>query len=308
MQGDIFQLESLSSVPKTQAFMTRSKPASDRQVSIYNEDDLSHLLYLNNNPHNHHHHHHHHHTHEPRPFTHPADDAGTVFINTVVDDMEVNTPALSDCESCCGSETSGVYVESPVTPPLSSFEGIDDEALEAYRRKGRRNAFTAESEFHFGFPIFLGRQDEEYAISPPQELSSLNLTSLNVAAERAEMEKVPESQHVNAIKGQTMSWWPEPLETMEHDWTTEKTEWQLRLEKENFKESLIERERKCGVMSSKKNYDVTPVKDVEGRLMSWWPTASTGWNTSGTSASTNKKRSYSNAVFPRASAWSWRRE
>ncbi|KAI0537427.1 hypothetical protein GGR58DRAFT_471896 [Xylaria digitata] len=269
MQGDIFQLESLTSqvtVPKPQSVMARSRPAGDEQVAIYNEDDLSHLLYVSNNPH-HHHHHHRHHTHEQRPFTHPA-DAGTVPINTVVDDMEANTPALSDCESCYGSETSGMDVESPVTPPLSSFEETNDEALEAYRRKGRRNAFAADSEFDFGFPIFLGRQDEEYSLSSPQELSSVNLQSPAAAA--TETEKLPASQHVSAIQGPTMSWWPEPLETMENDWTTEKTEWQLRLEKENLKDSVLERERKYGVASAK-NYGVTPVKNVEGRLMSWWP-------------------------------------
>ncbi|GAW20017.1 hypothetical protein ANO14919_095110 [Xylariales sp. No.14919] len=280
MQGDIFQLESLApqvTVPKPQPAMARSRPATGEQVAIYNEDDLSHLLYVSNNPrHNHHHHphhHHHNHTHEQKPFTHPA-DARTVLINAVVDDMEADTPALSDCESCYGSETSGVYVESPVTPPLSSFE-IDDEALEAYRRKGRRNAFAVDSEFDFGFPVFLGRQDEEYPINPPRELAPLDVASRAMAAKTAETEEVPLSQHVNAIRGPTMSWWPEPLETMEHDWTTEKTEWQLRLEKENLKDSLMERERKDGVMSNK-TYGVAPVSDIEGRIMSWWPAPADG--------------------------------
>ncbi|KAI0908938.1 hypothetical protein F4823DRAFT_462902 [Ustulina deusta] len=284
MQGDIFQLESLTSqvtVPKPQPkpAMAFSRLPSDPQVAIYNEDDLSHLLFVGSNPH-HHHHHHRHPAHEQAPFTHPA-DAGTIFINTVADDVEANTPALSDCESCCGSEGSGVYIESPVTPPLSGLDNIDDLALEAYRRKGRRNAFSTKPQGDFGFPIFLGRQDEEGEMEAEEEypITTRSPREALLPSPAAKLPQIPASQHVNAIQAPAMSWWPEPLEKMENEWTVEKTQWQLQLEKEK----LMAREREGGIESPKKNYhegqySVAQVDDIQGRLMNWWPTPLYDWN------------------------------
>ncbi|KAI1429914.1 hypothetical protein F5Y12DRAFT_210812 [Xylaria sp. FL1777] len=278
MQGDIFQLESLTSqvtVPKPQPrpAMARSRLPNDPQVAIYNEDDLSHLLYVSSNPHHHHHHHHRHH--EQRPYTHPA-DVGTVLINTVAaaaDDMEANTPALSDCDSCCGSETSGVYIESPVTPPLSNLDDVDDIALEAYRRKGRRNAFSTDSQDDLGFPVFLGRQEEDVVEDEWPLKSSLSWSAQRQQEQEAKpavkMAEIPASQHVGAVEGPLMAWWPEPLDSTECDWAVEKTQWQLQLEREK----LAEREREGGIAaaatttSSKNSYDVEPVGDIDGRLM-----------------------------------------
>ncbi|KAI0817749.1 hypothetical protein GGR55DRAFT_36889 [Xylaria sp. FL0064] len=282
MQGDIFQLESLTpqvAVPKPQ-----SKPAmayagqTSDPVAIYNEDDLSHLLYVSSNPHHHHHHRHHRH-HEQTPYTHPA-DVGTIFINTIMDDGEATTPALSDCDSCYGSETSGASIESPVTPPLSTLDDIDGEALEAYRRKGRRNAFSTDLQDGFGFPIFLGRQDEEDAVeewplkslNPPQEQQKTTTPAVKTT-------EIPPSQHLSAVEGPMMSWWPEPLDTMEDDWTVEKTQWQLQQEKEK----LRERKREGGVIASntekRKIYEgAAPVGDIQGQLMSWWPTPLYDWS------------------------------
>ncbi|KAI1757337.1 hypothetical protein F4782DRAFT_224334 [Xylaria castorea] len=264
MQGDIFQLESLTgqvAVYQPQSTAASARPKNGPQVSIYNEDDLSHLLYVNSKPH---HHHHHHHTHEPRPFVHPADN-GTVLINTVMDEMDYNTPALSDCGSYSDSESSGMDIEGPATPP---FEEIDGESLEAYRRKGRRNALSVDTEF----PVFLGRQDEEWQAPETLAHSSPNLTSPAVPMKNAETEEIPASRHVDAVKGPAMSWWPEPLETMKTDWALENMEWDLEIEKEK----LREREREGGIMNSKKHYDedysAGNVANIEGRLMSWWPT------------------------------------
>lgn len=276
MQGDIFQLETLTSqvtVPKPQPkpAMARPRPTSNPEVAIYNEDDLSHLLYVSNHPH--HHHHHHHHAHEQQPFTHPA-DLGMVLINSV-DDMEASTPALSDCESCYDSEGSGMDIESPVTPPLTTFDDVDEAALEAYRRKGRRNAFSTD-DLHF--PIFLGRQDEEVEEWPLKPQTAPQEPAQTVALPTVNMPEISTSQHVDAIEGQVMSWWPEPLETMEADWTVEKTQWQLELEKEK----LRDREHEGGLTATKKNYtaqyDVAPVKNIEGPLMNWWPTPLYDWS------------------------------
>ncbi|KAI0460110.1 hypothetical protein F5B21DRAFT_453296 [Xylaria acuta] len=279
MQGDIFQLESLAgqiAVPKPQPAAASARPKNGPQVSIYNEDDLSHLLYVSSNPHKHHHHHQHHHTHEQRPFVHPADN-GTVLINAVMDDVEYNTPALSDCESCSGSESSGMDIEGPATPP---FEEVDGAALEAYRRKGRRNALSVD----YGFPVFLGRQDEEWQApeTPAHPSSSLmmNLTSpAAVPVKKAEAEEIPASRHVDAVEGPVMSWWPEPLQTMKDDWAVENMEWELEIEKEK----LREREREGSIVSSSNkkkqqqqqhydgDYSTRHVANLEGCLMSWWP-------------------------------------
>ncbi|KAI1114453.1 hypothetical protein F5Y14DRAFT_450996 [Nemania sp. NC0429] len=271
MQGDIFQLESLVAVPKPRPAMP-SKPAQDTQVSIYNEDDLSHMLYFSSQPHHHHHHHHHshHHAHEQGLFTHPA-DAGTVFINTVADNMETNTPALSDCESCSGFETE-TDAEGAVTPPLATFEAATNgaAALDAYRRKGRRNAVSFEDGFEF--PIFLGRQDEETCELAPQETHAMTSPP-----KKPDVEIIPASQHVKAISGPAMAWWPEPLDTMEYDWDVENLQWELQLEREK----LMEREREGGIVDSSaedKKYDPEPVTRIEGPLMSWWPTPLYDWS------------------------------
>ncbi|KAI3322087.1 hypothetical protein HD806DRAFT_500963 [Xylariaceae sp. AK1471] len=265
MQGDIFQVDVLATqvaVPKPQPAVARPKSTSNNapQVAIYNEDDLSHLLYVNNHPHHHHHHH------EQKSFTHPA-DAGTVLINTV---------ELSDCESWSGSDSeseSSGEVESPLTPPLSlssNFEDPDQEALDAYRRKGRRNAFSVASEDGFEFPVFLGRQAEEWP-PMPRSLPSLHSSpALATSAPAVNTETETESsQHVQvgATSGPMMSWWPEPLGAMEDNWTDEEMEWVLETEKEK----LIARERE-GRIVEKTNYESHHVGTIAGPLMSWWPT------------------------------------
>ncbi|KAI1131348.1 hypothetical protein F5Y10DRAFT_233911 [Nemania abortiva] len=267
MQGDIFQLESLVAVPKPQP-VAAARPTGDSSVAIYNEDDLSHLLYVSNSPHHHHHHHHkhHHHAHEQKSFIHPADN-GMVLINTIVEDMESSTPALSDCESC--SESSGTDGEGLMTPPLSTFEEFDDGSLEAYRRKGRRNAMAFEDGFEF--PIFLGRQDEEEWHVEPKSLPQQPIMTSPAAVPVKAAPDVPAKQHVAAIGGPLMSWWPEPMETMENTWDIENMKWELQLEREK----LNEREREGGILPSEKTYegqyDARPVADIEGPLMSWWP-------------------------------------
>ncbi|KAI0200018.1 hypothetical protein F4808DRAFT_174646 [Astrocystis sublimbata] len=259
MQGDIFQLEQLTSqmaVPKPQpAAVASARPQNGQEVSIYNEDDLSHLLYVSNKQHHHHHRHHHHQ--RPQPFVHPADN-GTVLVN----EMEYNTPDLSDCESCDGSD-SGTDMEDPLTPPTE----LDETALEAYRRKGRRNALGPD----YGFPVFLGRQDEEW--QAPEVLTPTAVPQTIPAAPAQKAEEIPASGHVDVTKGPLMSWWPQRLETMRNDWAIENLEWKLAIEKEKLKE----RERESGVVLSgtKKPYDgdysTRHVANVEGCMMNWWP-------------------------------------
>lgn len=306
MQGDIFQLESLMAsrviVPKPQQQQqpaaTSRLTSDDSSVSIYNEDDLSHLLYVNNHPHHHHHHHHHHQHKQQQPqFIHPADANGPILINAIdSDDMDFDsTPAMSDSESCfsdSASSSSGTDILAPLTPPLSAPEETttetdsEDAALEAYRRKGRRNALSAKFEDGFEFPVFLGRQDEDaetwHATGPAQE--ALARASLSLIAPTAvPVKKEAEARHVNAIGGPMMSWWPAPAETMEHDWALENMEWELQMEEAG----LRAREREGGIVSvatpavvqvngNGDEYETRWVEKIEGPLMSWWPTPAEG--------------------------------
>jgi hypothetical protein len=291
MQGDIFQLEFLATQvskpkPQPEPVARSAKPASDSaEIAIYNEDDLSHLLYVNNNHPHHHHHHSHHASHKRETFTHPA-DAGTVLINPVVEYGTSGsvTPALSDCESFwSGSEGEG-EVESPLTAPLPILEEDAHMAsLDAYRHKGRRNAMSVAFEDGFEFPVFLGRQSEEWPAMPrtlPRE-TPVRVQPALVPAPAVNKVVLPETHHVDATSGPAMSWWPEPLETSESDWTREEMEWVLQLEKEK----LATREQKGDILGNiegtenkkekEKNYEreygVTHVGNVEGPLMSWWP-------------------------------------
>ncbi|KAI0404149.1 hypothetical protein F4802DRAFT_598354 [Xylaria palmicola] len=266
MQGDIFQLESLTArvaVPKPQT-TAAPRPKTGPQVAIYNEDDLSHLLYTS-----HHHHHHHHNHHEHRPFTHPADDAGMVFINTPANGTGANTPALSDCESCCGSETSGLDVEGPMTPPYEA--AADNAALDEYYHMGRRNAVCLKFEDGFTFPVFLGAQDEEWRPRDALAAASLTLAAPALPAAKATEVEVPRPQHVDAIGGSVMSWWPEPLDTMKDDWAVESLAWELQAEKEKLREREREGGLACAGKGVRREYGTEHVADIEGPMMSWWP-------------------------------------
>ncbi|KAI8632483.1 hypothetical protein F5Y19DRAFT_365646 [Xylariaceae sp. FL1651] len=286
MQGDIFELNQMAApviLPKPHQTVAGSKPTSNAEVAIYNEDDLSHLLYVDH----HHHHHHHHNSHDQYPFIHPADE-GTILVNTIDHEEDPVSPLLNYYESCSGSESEG-DVESDITPPSTTPEP-DPIALDAYRRKGRRNAFSVAFEDGFEFPVFLGRQAEEWPSmprSPPQtpaypmlEPTSSIMNAKTTPAPAPAMENqaaVPASQHVDAISGPMMTWWPEPLEEMETDWTAERMEWELGLEKAR----LREREREGGIVNHveaekdkknvEKDYHITHIDNIDGSMMSWWP-------------------------------------
>ncbi|KAI1462913.1 uncharacterized protein F4812DRAFT_448708 [Daldinia caldariorum] len=191
MQGDIFQLEQLTA---TQAAATHAhahiEPSTvpedtkiDAQVAIYNEDDLSHLLYAN---------HLHHNGHKDRVIINHVyrDGYATPFESgTQTPESETNeTPVLSDCES---DFDEGVYLPSSLDP--------------YYRTRPLR------FEDGFEFPVFLGRQSEEtsHAVASVSELDR--------QAEQVRIAALEES-HVSEISGPLMSWWPASEELMEHEW------------------------------------------------------------------------------------------
>ncbi|KAI1779411.1 hypothetical protein F4818DRAFT_250409 [Hypoxylon cercidicola] len=222
MQGDIFHMEQVA----VQVCATQAKPISlplednaHAEVAIYNEDDLSHLLYSN-------HMHHDGHKHK-------------VIVNHVYRDG-FSTPSefLSTGTQTPVSETG----ESPVFSDCESDfdEGVSLPSL--FNTHSRRNPLRFEDGFEF--PVFLGRQAEE---SAPQEMAE---SSLKEPASDLSQRK-PEDDHIADISGPLMSWWPGPMELMEHEWIEEKT-----VESKN-----------ANLMPSHQH-----VSSIEGSLMSWWPT------------------------------------
>ncbi|KAI2470145.1 hypothetical protein F4781DRAFT_430723 [Annulohypoxylon bovei var. microspora] len=223
MQGDIFQMEQMSARTHATRFVPSSVP-EDRnpnpEVAIYNEDDLSHLLYAN---------HLHHAGHKDRVIiNHVYRDGYTTPLESGMQTPETEsneTPVLSDCES---DFDEGVY-----SPPLSDI---------SYRKRSPALKF----EDGFEFPVFLGRQSEESSpLTTAQPLEQSDLDSLNKHVRIA----APEESHVLEISGPLMSWWPEPLELMEHEWVDEKA-----------------LNKSSNVMPIERH-----VSNIEGPLMSWWP-------------------------------------
>ncbi|KAI0169730.1 hypothetical protein GGR52DRAFT_479211 [Hypoxylon sp. FL1284] len=192
MQGDIFQMEQMAA----QVHATQLAPAplpleekTEPGVAIYNEDDLSHLLYAN---------HMHHEGHKHRVIVnHVYRDGFSTPLSTGTQtpesDSEGDTPVFSDCDSYFGGEGA--------SPPSSS--------LHAFSHKKEPLRF----EDGFDFPVFLGRQAEE---SVPHEMGP-SVRTAPPPTSRAEPAPA-EDEHVRDISGPLMSWWPTPTGIMEHEW------------------------------------------------------------------------------------------
>ncbi|KAI1453035.1 hypothetical protein F4805DRAFT_396311 [Annulohypoxylon moriforme] len=222
MQGDIFQMEQLAARTHATSFEIEANAvpvdsSSNPQVAIYNEDDLSHLLYVNH--------------------LHHAGHKDRVIINHVYRDG-YTTPLESQPSGAQTPET-----ETNETPVLSDCESDIDEGVyfpsssDTYHRRS-----PLRFEDGFEFPVFLGRQAEESSPhATVQPSKRLGLESQNKHVRIA----APEGSQVLEISGPLMSWWPEPLELMEHEWIDEK-------------------------VTNDKSVN-GHVSSIEGPLMSWWP-------------------------------------
>ncbi|KAI0119107.1 hypothetical protein F4814DRAFT_410550 [Daldinia grandis] len=199
MQGDIFQLEQMAATQVVAHIEPSTIPQDDTktdpQVAIYNEDDLSHLLYVNHLQHN---------GHKDKVIVnHVYRDGYTTPLEslpsgTQTPESETNeTPVLSDCES---DFDEGVYLESSAS------------SLDPYSRKS-----PLRFEDGFEFPVFLGRQEEE-------TLHAASLSELNTRPKQIRI-AAPEEHHVSNISGPLMSWWPASEELMEHEWIEEVAEY-----------------------------------------------------------------------------------
>ncbi|KAI5921963.1 hypothetical protein F4810DRAFT_309626 [Camillea tinctor] len=288
MQGDIFQMEQLlgsqvqlpppSAAPKLRSKLHTTEP----QAHIYNEDDLSHLLYVDEarHPRHHHHHHdHHHHFHSndkiilnavhhdeeddaeltPPEFLSPL--TGGTGTHTPLSGAE--TPMLSDCDSDTGAEADNEADTVPASPALLS------QRLHQHRA-------TVSHDGGFEFPIFLGRQDDgdscdDYA---DDELPrhAWPATALKKAAPRPEalhIEAQPaaavvDEEHVSAIDGPLMSWWPSPVEDMQHEWVVDDKKSRKQQQRQDEKKKIV-------LLPATDERHSEAVSEISGPLMTWWP-------------------------------------
>lgn len=184
------------------------KNTSSSQVAIYNEDDLSHLLYLE------------------------AADHGSHIIINKVDHSEPETPV----EGPLFIDTSG-HTSDNESAILSDLEAESD--LEIPPSPSRRRWGTVSmsmsmsmSDDDVEFPVFLGRQQEvEPQSSPARPLLQRGGPSSTYKQQdclkdepNKHVQVVAPEHHVRSIEGSLMSWWPAPLETMEYDWAGERTQ------------------------------------------------------------------------------------
>ncbi|XXH05848.1 hypothetical protein Hte_012286 [Hypoxylon texense] len=236
MQGDIFQMEQMFVDVQATQVEPMPLPADGNvhaEVAIYNEDDLSHLLYANHIRHD--------------------GNKHKVAVNHVYRDG-FSTPPES-----LSTGTQTPVSESDETPVLSDCESNFDEGgslPSPFNAHSRKNPLRFEDGFEF--PVFLGRQAEELA---PHESPRPSLEEPASESGQSKHKHVTiataEGDHVSAISGPLMSWWPSPTELMEHEWVEEKKTVEKAVESKN-----------ATVMPSHEH-----VSDIEGPLMSWWPTS-----------------------------------
>ncbi|KAK6065623.1 hypothetical protein SCUP234_12463 [Seiridium cupressi] len=176
------------------------KTATTPPVAIYNEDDLSHLLFLE------------------------AADHGSHIVINKVDRGEPETPLESPLviDSSCNTSDD----ESAV---LSDCE--DEGDLEIPPSPSRRRGGTMSiSDDDFEFPVFLGRQQDEeeeevVPVAPLRPALKRSAPASSLEQQRTiqnettkHVQIVEPEHHLVSVEGPLMSWWPLPVENMEYDW------------------------------------------------------------------------------------------
>ncbi|KAI2617055.1 hypothetical protein GGR54DRAFT_607936 [Hypoxylon sp. NC1633] len=235
MQGDIFQMEQPAVQVHATQFEHRPLPLESKtnpQVAIYNEDDLSHLLYANH--------------------LHHSGHTDKVLVNLVHHDGYCTPLGFPPT----GTQTP--VSETNETPVFSDCESdFDEDFYLPSSPKAYRQSNPLKFEDGFEFPVFLGRQAEDSSASDRPARPSLSTSgpaselSLELKSQNKHVQMVsPEVHHVSEIDGPSMSWWPGPMELMEHEWLEEEV-----------------------IQSNSSN--LMPVhehvSEIDGPLMSWWP-------------------------------------
>ncbi|KAH9884259.1 hypothetical protein F4778DRAFT_763577 [Xylariomycetidae sp. FL2044] len=243
MQGDIYQLNAMSNQilpPAKGRTVIIPQPTQKNNnnpfAHIYNEDDLSHYLYV-----------------DPE---HP--DTPDRFI---INDVSHGAP-LTPLESPFTDDAHTPPSETHETPMFSDCESDFDEPMSAHSSSSYLDHHhvqkRVEFEDGFEFPIFLGRQadeeeeeDEEEAALPSKPTRPA-LRSAPPAPVYADAWDHPSTTgakglatepQVADLSGPMMSWWPAPLETMEY----------------------------AGPLARDDKVVEPKCQSVSGPLMTWWP-------------------------------------
>jgi hypothetical protein len=220
-------------------------PSDDATASVatYNEDDLTHLLYVDYSK-------------------TPAGQGNNIIINAVErNESSTSTPLETPS---WGAHTPATHHGDNESAILSDYEMESDyEILPSASR--RRGGTMSVSDMDFEWPVFLGRQEEPQtpempSLAPlaarpkllrkvdPAQVVAYPLVKPNcvcaacTASRNGQM--VPHNQ-VAEIVGPLMSWWPAPLEGLEYDWAEDRPQTLVRPEQH--------------------------LREVDGPLMTWWP-------------------------------------
>ena len=176
---------------------TEAAKKLEAQVAIYNEDDLSHLLFTGSNfesvttNHHNHLHHHHHQDGSLTPLTMPA-SSGT------------HTPLFSDHGDESDSESA--VLEDWETPAEGDLE------IPRSPTSRRRGGTMCSTDDDFELPVFLGRQADDLAASRRSSIASSTSSRMDDTKKR-----VPSEHHVKCIEGPLMALWPASIDTLEFE-------------------------------------------------------------------------------------------
>lgn len=222
MQGDIFMLDQTSSMqavpaPTTTKTSMASKTSNKlqntvAQVAIYNEDDLSHLLFADSSiePILLHHHHHDHLDGSLTPLSSAPATSGT------------HTPLFSDhsdSESAVFEDWEPQHYQGQHQPQAEDADRDLDFEIPPSPVPRRRGGTMCSSDDDFEWPVFLGRQADELAPSLRRRSSAYSSASHSLAAveaREAPADRIPSEQHVASIAGPLMALWPAaPVDVME---------------------------------------------------------------------------------------------
>lgn len=187
-------------------YSTDKNTTSLSQVAIYNEDDLSHLLFLE------------------------STDHGAHIIVNKVDRSEPETPVETPLDTHGHNSDD----ESAI------LSDMDDESdLQIPSSPSRRRGGTMPiSDDDFEFPVFLGRQQDvevipDFVGPALRRVDPVTTLEHERAVEKADtqMAVVDPEHHVTSVEGSMISWWPAAVDDIEYDWVEKSSQATIPLEK-----------------------------------------------------------------------------
>ncbi|KAJ1337172.1 hypothetical protein MN608_00022 [Microdochium nivale] len=196
MQGDIFQLENIlshqardSTTPKSPVdFLTTKYSYNSKSplIAVYNEDDISEYLYQEDFPI----------TYTTQPVKAPL-AAATDPNSQAQYSLGPCSNHYDDDECAISTDDEDSTNAEPVTPPAK-----------IRHHHTRHIGSPPGSNLPPTRPILERRRRDDHAGQQPREQSVVAAGTV----------AIPQEQHVDRIEGALMSWWPMPVEQLEHEW------------------------------------------------------------------------------------------